>query len=93
MLTYPLSETLQPGAVRAIRSAVLRIRLNLPFVLDHVNVWALENGDGWTIVDTGMRTPAVAWESPCSCARGTRPVRRMVCTYFSIVITPAWPVG
>ena len=65
MLTYPLGETLQSATARAIASGVLWIRLNLPFAPDHVNVWALEDGDGWTIVDTGMRTPAAAeaWES------------------------------
>ena len=26
----------------------------LPMALDHVNIYALDDGDGWTIVDTGM---------------------------------------
>ena len=83
MLTYPLGETLQSATARAIASGVLWIRLNLPFAPDHVNVWALEDGDGWTIVDTGMRTPAAAeaWESLWAGALGARPVRRVICTH------------
>lgn len=26
----------------------------LPFALDHVNLWLIEDGDGWTAVDTGI---------------------------------------
>ena len=27
----------------------------LPFALDHINLWLLEDGDGWTVVDTGFK--------------------------------------
>ncbi|MEM7043499.1 MAG: MBL fold metallo-hydrolase [Pseudomonadota bacterium] len=30
------------------------LRLPLPFVLDHVNLWILRDGDGWTLIDTGI---------------------------------------
>ena len=30
------------------------MRLPLPLKLDHVNVWVLEDGDGLTVVDTGV---------------------------------------
>ncbi len=29
------------------------LRIPLPFRLNHVNVWLLDDGDGWTIIDTG----------------------------------------
>ncbi|HBG97540.1 MAG: MBL fold metallo-hydrolase [Rhodobacteraceae bacterium] len=32
------------------------MRLPLPMALDHVNVYALRDGDGWTVVDTGFDT-------------------------------------
>ena len=83
MLTYPLGETLHPGTARAVTSGVLWIRLGVTFALGHVNVWALEDGDGWTIVDTGMRMPAAteAWESLWAGALGGRPVHRVICTH------------
>ena len=32
------------------------LRLPLPFLLGHINVWLLRDGDGWAIVDTGLFT-------------------------------------
>ena len=32
------------------------IRLPLPMKLDHVNIYALEDDDGWTLIDTGMNS-------------------------------------
>ena len=29
------------------------LRLRLPFALDHVNLWLCDDGDGWTVIDTG----------------------------------------
>ncbi|MBX9574271.1 MAG: MBL fold metallo-hydrolase [Caulobacteraceae bacterium] len=60
------------------------MRLPLPMALDHVNVWALSDGDGWTIVDTGLRTPASidAWEAALSGPLGGRRVVRVICTHM-----------
>ncbi|TAM09083.1 MAG: MBL fold metallo-hydrolase [Nevskiaceae bacterium] len=35
----------------------------LPFELDHVNTWAVRDGAGWALIDTGIRTveTATAW--------------------------------
>ena len=32
------------------------LRMPLPFALDHINLWLIEEGDGWTLVDTGLGT-------------------------------------
>ena len=47
-----------PGAAVEIAEGVLWIRLPLPFRPDHLNAYALDDGDGWTIVDTGLDTAA-----------------------------------
>ncbi len=41
------------------------LRLPLPFLLGHINVWLLKDGDGWAIVDTGIFTSATreVWEN------------------------------
>ena len=50
----------QPRPPRAtateVAPGILWLRLPLPMALDHVNVYALDDGDGWTIVDTGLAT-------------------------------------
>ena len=30
----------------------------LPFQLDHINLWLVDEGDGWTVVDTGIGNAA-----------------------------------
>jgi len=34
-----------------------RLRLPLPFALDHVNCYLIRGDDGWTLLDTGLHTP------------------------------------
>ncbi len=43
-----------------VAPGILWMRLPLPMALDHVNVYALDDGDGWTVVDTGFDTAAPA---------------------------------
>lgn len=42
------------GVPVEIRPGVWWLRLALPFRLDHVNLYVLEDGDGFVIVDTGL---------------------------------------
>ena len=56
----------------------------LPFALDHINLWLLEDGPGWTIVDAGYAMPETkaAWEQIFSRYLGDRPVTRIIVTHF-----------
>jgi glyoxylase-like metal-dependent hydrolase (beta-lactamase superfamily II) len=52
--------------------------------LDHINIWALEDGDGWTIVDTGMRYPETVdvWTSLLAGRLEGKPVKRVLVTHM-----------
>ncbi len=54
-LDYPHGGT-TPALGETIRVAegIEWVRLPLPFSLKFINVWLLDDGDGWTIVDTGL---------------------------------------
>ncbi|MFT7105675.1 MAG: glyoxylase-like metal-dependent hydrolase (beta-lactamase superfamily II) [Yoonia sp.] len=59
------------------------MRLPLPMALDHVNVYALDDGDSWTVVDTGFaskRSRAI-WEKLLSGPLQGRPVNRVIVTH------------
>lgn len=58
-LEYPFPPP-QPGRHVDVAPGVRWLRLPLPYALDHINVWSLDDGDGWALVDTGTRTEAVA---------------------------------
>ncbi len=55
-LRFPFPEPPKPGELIEIRKGLLWFRLPLPFQLDHVNVYLIEDVDGWVIVDTGIST-------------------------------------
>jgi glyoxylase-like metal-dependent hydrolase (beta-lactamase superfamily II) len=83
-LIYPLESPTAAGQAVPVAPGVLWLRMPLPMTLNHINVWALEDGDTWTIVDTGMHTPdtAAAWESAFAGALGGRPIGRVICTHM-----------
>ena len=53
-IRYPFEDIPPEGEAVEIAEGILWIRLPLPMKLDHVNVYALRDDDGWTIVDTGF---------------------------------------
>ncbi len=67
-----------------IAEGILRLRVRLPLALDHVNLWLCDDGDGWTIVDTGYGDAPTrqVWRSLLGGVLGHRPVRRVLVTHF-----------
>src|SRR5687767_14753482 len=54
-LQYPWPQTPAPAESIEVAPGVHWISMPLPFQLDHINLWLLEDdGDAWTIVDTGI---------------------------------------
>ena len=82
-LVFPWREPPAPGALLEVAEGLFWLRLPLPFRLNHVNVWLLRDSDGWTVVDTGCKTPELMaiWESVLSTALEGKPVRRVVSTH------------
>uniref|UniRef100_UPI0035AEFA76 MBL fold metallo-hydrolase n=1 Tax=Paenirhodobacter enshiensis TaxID=1105367 RepID=UPI0035AEFA76 len=63
---------------------MLWIRLPLEMVTDHVNVWALDDGAGWTLVDTGLDTPgahAALGRALATPRMAGKPVTRVIATH------------
>lgn len=84
MIRYPLEQPPGEGEAIAIAPGVLWMRLPLPMALDHVNVFALdEGGAGWTIVDTGFdsRRSRAIWQVLLDGPLGGRPVLRVIGTH------------
>lgn len=83
-LTYPFDRAPAPGDAVEVAPGVMWLRFALPFQLDHVNAYAVRDGDGWTVVDTGLRTPdtVAAWEAALTGPLEGRPITRLVCTHM-----------
>lgn len=82
-LRYPHPEPPAEGTVIEMAEGVLWLRLPLPMKLDHVNCYALDDGDGWTIVDTGFdsRRGRGIWTSLLDGPLRGKPVRRVLVTH------------
>ena len=62
---------------------MLWIRLPLPMTLDHVNIYALDDGDSWTVVDTGIHSQhtVALWEQVLTGPLQGKPVGRVILTH------------
>lgn len=81
---YPVERAPAPGAAVEVATGVRWLRMPLPFALDHINLWLLADGGGWTAVDSGIDREEVRlhWEAIFRDELGDRPIRRLVVTHF-----------
>ncbi|HYD61155.1 MAG TPA: MBL fold metallo-hydrolase [Noviherbaspirillum sp.] len=83
-LSYAFGDTLPaPGTRHEVAPGVFWLRMGLPFALDHINLWLLHDGEGWTIVDCGIATDATrdAWERIFADGLDGLPVVRVMATH------------
>jgi len=83
LITYPWDTPPAEGQAIEVAQGVLWMRLPLPMALDHVNVFAFDEGDSWTVVDTGFsskRSKAI-WETLLAEPLKGKPVSRLIVTH------------
>ena len=82
-IRYPWDTPPAEGAAIEVAEGILWLRLPLPMKLDHVNCFALDDGDGWTIVDTGFdsRRSRAIWQGLLDGPLKGKPVRRVLVTH------------
>jgi len=83
-LVFPHVAPPAPAATIEVAPGVLWVRLALPFRLDHVNIYFIEDGGGWALVDTGLGNPATmtAWQPLLDGLLRERPLTRIIATHF-----------
>ncbi len=74
----------QPGEAIPVAKGIWWIRMPLPFALDHINLWILEDGDGFTLVDTGygIQETFDLWEKHFTGLIAGRPVKNVIVTHY-----------
>ncbi|MBE0412395.1 MBL fold metallo-hydrolase [Yoonia sp.] len=80
---YPFADPPAEGQAIEVADGVLWMRLPLPMALDHVNVYALDEGDSWTVIDTGFaskRSRAI-WAALLDGPLAGKPVARLIVTH------------
>lgn len=83
-LTYPFDVLPEAGEAIEVAEGVLWMRLSMPIALDHINVFAVEDGGGWVVVDCGLNIAASreSWDAALAGPLGGRPVTRVICTHM-----------
>lgn len=82
-IRYPLETPPEFGEATEVADGILWLRLPLPMALDHVNVFALDDGDGWTLIDTGIgtRKGREAMQAALAGPLAGKPVTRVLITH------------
>ena len=84
-LSHPFPDPPAPGATIEVAPGIHWLRMPLPFALDHINLWLVADGGGWSIVDTGFgrgdETRAL-WQRVLDATLGGKPVERVIVTHF-----------
>lgn len=83
LITYPWPDPPAEGAATELAEGVLWMRLPLPMALDHVNIYALADPDGWTVIDTGMNSgkSRAIWQALLAGPLAGKSVVRVVLTH------------
>src|SRR5260370_25979778 len=84
-LTFPFETTPASGEALEVAAGVRWLRMRLPMAgLNHINLWALEDQGGWTLIDTGMQTADTAadWHSAFARPLSRGPVQPFLCTHI-----------
>lgn len=83
-IDFPHAAPTPDGAAVTLAPGVLWLRMPMPMQLDHINVYLLQDSDGWFIVDTGLNTAATRglWEAAMSRHFAGLPLKGVICTHF-----------
>jgi glyoxylase-like metal-dependent hydrolase (beta-lactamase superfamily II) len=80
-LQYPWPHTPAPGATIEVAPGVHWLSMPLPFALDHINLWLVQDESGWAVVDSGIGNAQTRelWEK---LFERFQPVTRVILTHY-----------
>lgn len=83
-LQYPFTEVPAFGTTLEVQPGIHWVRMPLPLALDHINLYLVDAGEGWYIIDTGIKGDQVQvyWKAIFEqCLQG-KPVLGIVATHM-----------
>ncbi|CAA0121923.1 Hydroxyacylglutathione hydrolase [BD1-7 clade bacterium] len=79
-------ETQEPNAGELVEVAggIFWLRMPLPMALNHINLYMIDEGDSWTVIDTGINLPDTkdAWEQIFATYCQDKPIGRVLVTHL-----------
>ena len=67
-----------------VAEGILWFRLPMPIALDHINIYLLDDGDSWVLIDTGLAdTKSIEiWTNILKKYLSKRPIQKIIGTHF-----------
>ena len=83
-LTYPHDKHPSHGTTMEVAEGVYWLSMPMGGSLNHINLYLLEDDDGWYVVDTGLGTTETRdlWQEIFESSLGGRPVKGVICTHM-----------
>jgi glyoxylase-like metal-dependent hydrolase (beta-lactamase superfamily II) len=83
-LRFPFPEPPAPAGLLEIAPGILWLRMPLPFRLNHINIFLIDDGDGWAVLDTGIANQATRdiWETLAAGPLAGRKLTRLIVSHF-----------
>lgn len=84
LLRFPYAEPPETGGTIEIAPGILWTRIPLPFRLNHVNIYLIEDGDGWAVLDTGIGDQPTRdiWQALVDGPLAGRRLTRLIVTHY-----------
>lgn len=83
-LEYPFTDVPAAGTTLEILPGIHWLRMPLPLALNHINLYLVDAGEGWYIVDTGIRGAEVQahWQTIFERCLAGKPIVGIVVTHM-----------
>ena len=83
VLDYAFDAPPARGDAWPVAPGVRWLRMPLPFALDHINLWLLDDARGCTLIDCGIGDAATRsiWQTHFATTLGSRAIERVVATH------------
>ena len=83
-IRYEFDDKPGTGDTQAVAEGIHWLRMPLPFALEHINLWLLEDDDGWAVVDTGIHSKVSkgVWQQTIAEVMRGKPIQHVVVTHL-----------
>lgn len=84
ILSFPISSKPEFGIPLKVEEGVFMLKMPIPYALDHINLWLLRDGTGWTIVDSGFYSEesVLLWNKVLTEFCNNEPIQKIIITHF-----------
>lgn len=81
---YPFADLPEPGETMEVAPGLYWVRMPLPLDLNHINLWLADDGDSWSVIDTGLNTREIQglWQTVVDKTLGGKPIKRVYVTHL-----------